>query len=111
MHPKVPGNYVLRSLRHQDYRCKRHNFTAYRDGHLVPQDHEQAFQWFRKAAELGEATGMFCLTQCYEYGWGVPTNAAEAARWKTNAAELGESNALKWQESQKPWEWLKSIFK
>ncbi|MBR0671894.1 tetratricopeptide repeat protein [Neoroseomonas soli] len=58
----------------------------------VPQDRKAAAEWFRAAAEAGEAEGMNMLGRCYELGWGVPADAGRAAEWFRKAAEA----ALDW---------------
>ena len=65
---------------------------CYDSGEGVAQDYAQAAYWYRKAAELGDATAMFNLAVCYADGEGVPQDLAEAARWYRKAAELGNSH-------------------
>lgn len=55
----------------------------------VPQDRMAAAEWFRSAAEAGDAEGMNMLGRCHELGWGVPADAKMAAAWFRRAAEAG----------------------
>lgn len=48
---------------------------------------DEAFAWFRKAADIGSDYACCKLGECYERGWGTPTNAVEAARWFVEGAE------------------------
>ena len=43
----------------------------YVDGQGVPQDYEQAFKWYTKAAEQGYAQAQNNLGVCYQGGKGV----------------------------------------
>jgi TPR repeat protein len=54
---------------------------------------EQAFKWFKKAAEQGKPDAQLLLARAYKYGEGVQTNAPEAIRWYTKAAEQGDEEA------------------
>jgi S1-C subfamily serine protease len=50
-------------------------------------------EWFRKAAERGDAKAQSKLGACYDLGSGVAKDAAEAAKWYRKAAEQGDANA------------------
>ena len=50
---------------------------------------------YRKAADLGDALGMYNLGVCYEHGNGVPKDGAEAAKWYRKAADLGDATAMR----------------
>ena len=54
-----------------------------------PQDFKQAFVWFRKAAEQGNADAQAYLGMMYAYGQGVAQDDAEAVRWYRLAAAQG----------------------
>ena len=58
----------------------------YANGQGVPQDHPQAMQWFRKAAEQGLAPAQFNLGRMYEKGQGVPQDFVRAHMWYSVAA-------------------------
>ncbi len=57
---------------------------AYKNG-----DFETAAEWFRKAAEQGDATGQYLLGLMYRYGKGISRDSVEAAEWFRKAAEQG----------------------
>ncbi|MFM0040985.1 tetratricopeptide repeat protein [Paraburkholderia sediminicola] len=50
-------------------------------------DFAQAFVWFRKAADQGNALGEYQVGQSYEAGRGVKKNETEAVVWYRKAAE------------------------
>jgi TPR repeat protein len=60
----------------------------YNDGQGVPQDPAEALKWFRKAAEQGEARGLFNLGIAYSRGNGVPQDYVQAHVWFSLAALL-----------------------
>lgn len=86
---------------------------CYETGNGVPQDHNQAFKWYReakdgtdvpdewidavkwyrKAAEQGDALSQKNLAWCYANGKGVPEDDGEAVKWYRKAAEQGETTA------------------
>ena len=47
----------------------------------------EAFNWYRKATEQGDADAQFNLGWLYENGWGVSKDYAEAVKWWQKAAE------------------------
>ena len=49
----------------------------------------QAVQWFRKAAEQGDALGQAYLAESLEKGQGVPKDTAQAIYWFRKAAAQG----------------------
>ncbi|MBP3556324.1 MAG: sel1 repeat family protein [Thermoguttaceae bacterium] len=64
-----------------------------RGGWLI--DAVQAFFWFRKAAETGDAEAMFGLGNCYERGIGVAKDAKRAFEFYCRAAEAGNAEAMR----------------
>jgi len=56
-------------------------------------DYPQAADWFRKAAELGDAKGQFNLGLFYSEGKGVAQDYAQAAQWFRKAADQGLAQA------------------
>lgn len=65
----------------------------YFKGISVPKDHPEALRWFRKAAQMGDASGQFNLGMMYANGYGTAKNQQEAARWFKLAADQGKANA------------------
>lgn len=59
---------------------------------FVP-DYEQAFGWYRQAAEAGCAAAMFNLCGMYEGGYGVEEDFDEVLFWQTKAAQVGHIHA------------------
>ena len=57
------------------------------------QNHVEAVNWFRKAAEQGNADGQSNLGLMYHKGQGVETDDTEAVRWFQKAAEQGDDTA------------------
>jgi TPR repeat protein len=56
----------------------------------LPQDSRLAVEWYRKAAELGNATAMFYLGIAYYNGeGGLPEDKPEAVEWWHKAEETG----------------------
>lgn len=54
---------------------------------------EEAVNWYRKAAEQGNAQAQFELADCYRKGEGVSEDDVEAVKWYRKAAEQGDSDA------------------
>ena len=66
----------------------------YAAGKGVPQDYNQAVEWYLKAAEQGVPAAQYNLGVIYANGQGVPANPPEAARWFLKAAQQGIPNAI-----------------
>ena len=47
----------------------------------------------RKAAEAGDAGGMYSLGIMYEHGYGVAQDREQAVTWYRKAAALGDEHA------------------
>ena len=62
-------------------------------GNGVPQDSVEAAEWFRKAAEQGDAYAQWRIGVMYRNGEGVPKNSVKAAEWFRKAAEQGDADA------------------
>jgi hypothetical protein len=58
--------------------------------HGVKEDHSQAIQWYRRAAEQGLLVAQVVLAHRYENGDDVPQDYEEAARWYRMAADRGD---------------------
>ena len=72
---------------------KKHSWTAWKVAirHQKDKKPKEAFEWFRKSADLGSDYGCCKLGECYENGWGTETNAAHAAEWFLKGAERRHS--------------------
>lgn len=65
----------------------------YAEGIEVPQDYEQAFYWFSKAAKQGDIDGQYNLGIFYLNGWGVNQNQTMAAQYLAAASAQGDESA------------------
>ena len=66
---------------------------AFRNGTGVPENMEQAFHWYRAAAETGLADAQNNLGAMYLAGLGIDKNANEAVSWYSKAAEQQQIHA------------------
>ncbi len=55
---------------------------------------ENAFHWYRKAAEAGDANAMCNLGTMYLTGRGTSVNQENAVKWLKRAAEQNDANAM-----------------
>lgn len=62
----------------------------YQYGFGTDEDPRQAYLWYRKAAEAGDADAMYAAGQCAETGYGTD---GEAAEWYRRAYEAGKTDA------------------
>src|SRR5438105_10769787 len=63
---------------------------SYRIGdELTKRDYVAALQWYRRAAEQGDAAAQNDLGSMYLNGFGVTKDATEAARWYRKSGEQG----------------------
>ncbi|MGA2094196.1 MAG: tetratricopeptide repeat protein [Sedimentisphaerales bacterium] len=65
----------------------------YSNGNGVPQDNNEAFKWFTKAAEKGHTEAQFNLGEMYSKGNDVPQDNNVAFKWFTKAAEKGHTES------------------
>ena len=61
---------------------------------MCPKIYAQAAEWYRKAAEQGDAGAQFNLGHLYYDGQGVPQDYGEAVRWFRLAAAQGQEEAV-----------------
>lgn len=54
---------------------------------------KEAFAWFKKAAELGNAQAQVELAELYDAGEGVTQDTEQAVKWYEKAAEQGHEEA------------------
>ena len=66
----------------------------YSAGLGVTKNYFEAFKWYRKGAEVGDANSMNNLGQLYREGLGVEENQTEALKWWRKGAEAGNSSAM-----------------
>ena len=64
--------------------------TMYRYGWGAPADSAKAIDWYRKAADQGDATGEENLGEMYYQGNGVPQDYLQAGQWFGKAGGQGE---------------------
>jgi len=70
---------------------KRANAARY--GFDVSKDYAQAMQWYRKAADQGNADAQNAIGEMYLKGQGVRQDYAQAMRWYRKAADQGLAEA------------------
>jgi tetratricopeptide (TPR) repeat protein len=61
--------------------------------YLYVSEYPQALEWFRKAAEQGNANAARYLGDMYDGGWGVPKDHDAAIAWYRRAAAAGDETA------------------
>ena len=84
----------FRSLAEQDDPRGQYALAIMYDmGEGVPQNSEQAFEFYRLAAEQGYADAQNNLGVMYDQGEGVSKNYKEAMKWYLLAAEQGNKDA------------------
>jgi uncharacterized protein (TIGR02145 family) len=64
-------------------------------GHLAKdnKDYQEAFRWYKKAAEQGDANGQYELAYCYLNGKGIKQNDKKFLEWLNKSAKNGYSGA------------------
>ena len=65
----------------------------YYKGNGTLQDHNEAFKWYKKAAERGHTEAQFNLGEMFFKGHGVSRDCNETLKWFTEAAKKGHTNA------------------
>jgi hypothetical protein len=65
----------------------------YENGYGTTKDILEAFNWYKKAAEQGDAVAMTNLGKGYYNGTGVAKNEKEAEAWLKKAIEKGNNDA------------------
>jgi len=68
--------------------------NQYYFGQGVTKDYKQAFEWFKKAANQGDADGQYWLGNLYAWGKGVAQDNKQAVEWFRKAGKQGNENAL-----------------
>ena len=59
----------------------------------VTQDYKQAFKWYTKSAEQGQAEAQYNLGYMYQNGESVTQDYKQAFKWYTKSAEQGYADA------------------
>jgi TPR repeat protein len=77
----------------QDAQAQAMLGLIYQNGFGVTRNDEQAFKWYRSAAERGNDTAQYNLGTLYETGQGVKRNINEAIKWYRLAADQGHAVA------------------
>jgi len=67
--------------------------VMYSKGQGVEQDYKEAFKWFSKAADQGDASAQYFLGGMYYSGEGVEQDYKQAFKWHTKAADQGDASA------------------
>ena len=67
--------------------------VMYREGIILPMNHEDAAYWFRKAASNGHAPSQYQIGLCFLNGDGVLQDKRVAGEWFWRAAEQGHPMA------------------
>ena len=62
-------------------------------------DSPKMAEWYRQAAERGDADAQYNYALCCAVGNGIPQNSAQAAHWFRKAAEQGNTEAQKFLEA------------
>jgi len=66
---------------------------CFEEGSGTNQDMDEAFRWYRQAADLGHAEGQHKSGLAYAYGIGVDPDWSKAMVWYRKAAEQGHAEA------------------
>lgn len=66
----------------------------YKNGHGVEQDYAVAMEWYKKAADLGNANAMNNIGWAYCHGIGAEQDYAAALAWYEKAVDLGNVSAM-----------------
>ena len=67
--------------------------SMYSGGKGASQNYNEAFNWYMKAAELGNSCAQVCLGMMYAEGEGVQQDYKEAFKWFIEAAQKDDSDA------------------
>ena len=65
----------------------------YEYGIGIPKDEKKAVEWYKKAAEMGDAGAQNNLGNCYRNGIGVTKDEIIAVEWYKKAADKGDAGA------------------
>ena len=68
--------------------------SCYKEGIATEVDAVKAFEWFKKAADLGHPSAMNLLADCYEKGFGTVKDDGKAFFYYKKAVDSGHTGAL-----------------
>lgn len=68
--------------------------ACFENGWGVGQDFEQAFSWYKKAANKGQKRAFGAIGGLYRLGHGVPIDAKQSMAWFLKGAEHDDPNAM-----------------
>ena len=74
----------------------------YVEGRGVPQDYAEAVNWYRKAANQGDAMAQYNLGSMYADSQGVPQDYVRAYMWFSLSAAQGDKDAGKYRDLAAP---------
>ena len=86
----IKGDKLSRLVDRSDPKAINNVGLLYANGHGVKQDYDEAFKWWRRAAERGNAWAMNAIGDLYENGQGVPQSYELALKWYQEAATEGD---------------------
>jgi len=66
----------------------------------IPQDNTQAYQWYKRSAEAGDAEGQYWLAEMYIAGRGVLKDPVAGKKWMTESARQDFDLAKKWLQQE-----------
>lgn len=78
---------------HDDKTALRILAQCYYHGRGVSENNDEAFEYFKRAAEKGEELAMDYLADCYYHGFGTNEDKAKAKEWYEKAAAEGVESA------------------
>lgn len=82
---------LLKKANGGDTEAALHLGLAFMDGGLgLDRNEKEAFRWYRKAAEAGDAEAERFVGKCYEKAMGVEQDLTVAASWYRKSAEHGD---------------------
>jgi len=86
-------NWLPKATKHRQARAYFRNDWMYRIRSSIPEDSKEALEYYRLAAERGNANAQLKIALMYEDGEDLPQDYKEASRWYQLAAEQGHSGA------------------
>ena len=78
---------------HGDVTAQYNMGSIYAIGEGVPQNYDQAFNWFEKAAKQGHIKSAHNIALLYEKGRGAPQDYNQAVNWYKRAVSAGYADS------------------